>query len=124
MTPGWLDQVSIADVVLALGGVAAVAFVARFMLVHVHPLMLRLIRVLDLILGRPKQGGIPAAPSMIDRFDALDARLTAQDVAIAEVKQQVTPNHGSTSKLAEDVQAIAAQLAALVDRFEDHIHKN
>ena len=119
--PSWLDAVELSDVfgailaLLLIGGLALVIFKV------VHPLMMKLTRVLDLILGRPDQQGIPGKPSMMDRFDALDDRMDAQDQRLESIEGQVTPNHGSTNKLSEDVQELKAGLAALIQRFEDHL---
>lgn len=100
----------------------------------VYPVMVKFGRIAELILGRPKDELGPAKPSLTERFDGVDQkisdlaktnteRLDAQNVEIAQIKAQVTPNHGSTSKLADDVQKIAAGLAKLTERFEDHLAK-
>ena len=120
--PGdWLDRVSVEDVLLALGGFILVGLVVIAVVKVVHPLMIKVVRVLDLILGRPDEQGIPGKPSMTDRFDTIDGRMTAQDERLEKIEGQVTPNHGSTSKLAEDVQELKSGLATLIQRFEDHL---
>jgi hypothetical protein len=95
--PEWLDSVGIDDVIGALLALLLIGGLVLVLVKMVHPLMVKLTRVLDLILGRPDQQGIPGKPSMMDRFDALDDRMRAQDVQIAEIKGQVTPNHGSSA---------------------------
>jgi len=51
-------------------------------------------------------------------------QLSENATKLAAIESQVTPNHGSTSKLTEDVQDIAAGLAQLTQRFDDHIAKS
>lgn len=121
MPPGWLDQVSVQDVLLAIGGFVCVGLVVIGIVKVVHPVMVKVVRVLDLILGRPPQQGIPGKPSMMDRFDDLDKRMDGQDERLEAIEQQVTPNHGSTSRLSDDVQELKASLASLIQRFEDHL---
>ena len=85
----WLDAVTLGDVVgalLALGLIGGIVIGA----VKLSPILARITRVIDLILGRPAEQGIPAQPSMIDRLEA-------QDQQIAEIQKQVTPNHGSSA---------------------------
>lgn len=121
--PEWLNDVGVDDV---LGAVLAIVLIGVLVLAWyktVHPLTARIGRVLDLILGRPDQQGIPGQPSMMDRFDTLDERMDGQDARLAKIEGQVTPNHGSTTKLAEDVQQLKASLAELIERFENHLKR-
>jgi hypothetical protein len=113
--PDWLDAVELGDVIgavlalLLIGGVALVIFKV------VHPLMVKLTRMLDLILGRPDQQGIPGKPSLIERVEAIHERMDAQDVQIAEIKGQVTPNHGSSAhdKLTRRIGRVDSKVDAL-----------
>lgn len=50
-------------------------------------------------------------------------QLTVSAEKLAAIESQVTPNHGSTSKLTEEVQGIAAELAKLTQRFDEHLQK-
>lgn len=94
----------------------------------------RITRVLDVILGREEDQGVPAIPSMDQRITSLRSDLlaatAAQNAEIAEIKSQVVPNHGSTKKLSEEVQQVQTDLLhlkkgleALADRFEQHLRK-
>ena len=124
-------------------GIAVACFVVLLLIVLtfsivkvvqvVYPVMVKFGRIAELILGRPKDELGPAKPSLTERFDAVDqkiadldsantARLDAQNAELAQIKAQVTPNHGSTSKLADDVQAALKALATLTQRFDDHLH--
>lgn len=119
--PGW--QVGWADIIGAFGALILIGGAVIVTVRVIHPMMRKLTLVLEQILGRPKSQGIPGVPSMIERFDTIDSRLTTQDKAIADIKEQVTPNHGSTSKLSEDVQDIGAALEKLTKRFDEHLAK-
>lgn len=114
MPRDWLNQVTWTDVVAALAALLLIGGVVLAGWKFVHPIMVKITRVLDLFLGRPAERGIPAVPGVIERLDAQDDRLE-------KIEKQVTPNHGSTSKLAEDVQGLRAALDALIERFEEHL---
>ncbi|HEY3545043.1 MAG TPA: hypothetical protein VGK17_03000 [Propionicimonas sp.] len=131
----WLDHLGPTGIAVACL-VILLLIVLTFSIVKVvqvvYPIMVKFGRIAELILGRPKDELGPAKPSLTERFDGVDQkiadlgkantqRLDAQNAELAEIKAQVTPNHGSTSKLAEDVQGIIAGLAALTQRFEDHL---
>ena len=124
----WGDLIGALGALILLGG--ALFIVWR----TVTPIATKITRAVDLLLGRPAEQGIPALPSMVERIDevkdsvrALDAanteRLDAQNDEIAQIKAQVTPNHGSTNKLSEDVQGITAALNLLTQRFDEHLRK-
>ena len=87
----------------------------------VNPVAKKAMRIADFILGSPKDEFGPAKPSLAERLDVIDQRFDTQDAEIAAISAQVTPNHGSTSKLSEDVQTLLMGLSQLQLRFEDHI---
>lgn len=126
MPPRWLDQISVEDIILALGGLVAIGLVVIGIVKVVHPVMTKIVRVLDLILGRPKIQGIPGKPSMMDRFDSLDERMDAQDEAIKAIKAEVTPNHGTSAhdaitKRIDRVEANTDRVEAKVDAVLAHL---
>jgi len=109
------------DIIVSLGSLILI-FLALFAVwKFVNPIAVKITRALDLMLGRGKTQGFPAMPSMIERFDEITVRLTSQDAAIDAIKLQVTPNHGSTTKLSEDVQTCMAALVKLKKQLNDHI---
>lgn len=131
----WFESVTPADVwaaVLALGLILTVVLV---LFRWVYPMVSKALRVFDLFLGRPADGVLPrqvgiaelilgrepagadpGSPSMVQRFDAVEDRLKA-------VEQQVTPNHGSTNKLSEDVQDLKEAVGKLHEQLEQHLNK-
>lgn len=68
----------------------------------------RITRVLDMILGRPAEQGVPAIPSFEDR-------LKEQAEAIAEIRKQVTPNHGTSAhdKITRRISRVDAKVDAI-----------
>ena len=124
----WGDLIGALGALILLGGALYVVWRT------VNPIAAKVTRAVDLLLGRPEEQGIPKLPSMVERIDAVSEKVDALDVAnskriedqnveIDEIRAQVTPNHGSTSKLSEDVQGITAALALLTQRFDDHLAK-
>lgn len=109
-----LGQATWADL---LGAIAALALIGGAVLViwkTIHPLMVKITHVLDVFLGRPGEQGIPAQPGVIERLE--------------KIEQQVTPNHGSTKKLTEEVQDlqadvkdVQADVKDLRRRLEEHL---
>jgi hypothetical protein len=128
-TVSWANIGTTVGALLLLGGVVFMVWKA------INPIAKKASRVMDLILGTPQEQGLPQQPSMIERIDQVSDKVTALDLAntlrldqqniqIAEIRSQVTPNHGSTSKLSEDIQTIAAGLAKLAQRFDDHMTRD
>lgn len=122
MPSDWFDGVTPGDIWAAVLALIMIGSVALAVVKVLHPLATKITRVLDLFLGRPAEQGIPAVPGVIERLDAQDARIAEHGQALSEIKEQVTPNHGSTTKLSEDVQTLDAKLTHLLERFEDHLH--
>lgn len=136
MPSGWLDQVSAQDILIALGAVVIVVGGIWLVVKFVHPVMVKVVRVLDLILGRPDEQGIPGKPSMMARFDQILGRLAGQDkvlerqnAAIAEIKAEVTPNHGGSAhdaitnridSLDIKVGSLDAKVGAILTALEDN----
>lgn len=126
---GWFSGVTPLDVWAAVLALLVTGTVVLGVVKVVHPIAQKITRVLDAFLGRPASQGIPAIPGVIERLDAQDAVQAKQGETLieqgrqlaevlAQVKEQVTPNHGSTSKLAEDVQALKSDLAVVVARLD------
>lgn len=112
-TPAW--TIEWADIAVTVGSLILIG-VAMFVVWRlVNPILKKANRIADFILGRPKDEMGPAQPSLAERLDG-------QDQEIAEIRAQVTPNHGSTSKLSEDVRALLLGLAELRQQFEDHLN--
>lgn len=91
--------------------VATVWAVRRF----VHPVMVRIGLIGDLILGRSEQQGIPGQPSMVERIDAVAADVAEVKAEVAEVKAEVKPNHGGSShdKIVAQVKAVDSRVDRL-----------
>lgn len=110
--PEWI--VTWPDIGGAIGALiiigAAVWAVRRF----VHPIMVRISLVTDLILGRPAQQGIPGQPSMVERIDAVASDVTEIRAGLAEVKAEVKPNHGGSAhdKLSSEIGEVRAEAQA------------
>lgn len=119
--PTWLTSVSpdaVWATILALGLIGSVTIAV---IKVVHPITSKIVRVLDAFLGRPAEQGLPAIPGVIERLDSQDAKIEEHGQQLTQIKEQVTPNHGSTSKLSEDVQSLQKGLADLLQRFDQHL---
>lgn len=112
--PSWLPAVSADMVWAAVAALLAIGTVIFTVVRYVNPIAAKAVRVFDAFLGRPAEQGLPAKPGVIERLDR-------QDEKIAKIEAQVTPNHGSTNKLSEDVQEVKKGLAELLQRFEEHL---
>lgn len=107
------DTVSVTDIIVAFGGLVFLIVIFMFILKVVHPMMVKITRVLDEFLGRPAEQGIPEVPGVLKRLDNQDERLD-------KIEKQVTPNHGSTTKLSDAVIDLEAALKKLERRFNKH----
>ena len=126
----WLDS-TVLEVLSAwgavLGVIAALLVIGRITVKYLHPLLRKFSILYDKIMGRdpnPRLGdaGEPGifVQMEIDREDVKsqisevrgfvqtrlaeqDALLVLQNEQVAEIKKQVTPNHGSTERLADQI---------------------
>lgn len=101
-TPEWL--VTWPDIWGGIGGLLVLIGVVWAVRRFVHPIMVRIGLVTDLILGRPDQQGIPGQPSMVQRIDDVRTDVagvkTEVDKITARVEgiaAQVQPNHGTSA---------------------------
>lgn len=110
MPSQWVNALTLADVI---GAIVALGLIGSVVLglAKLAPLIARLSRVVDLILGRPEEQGIPGQPSMVERFERIEARL-------ASLEANLTPNHGSTKTLAVEMQDSMARIAKAVGADE------
>lgn len=114
----WLADVFGADVALwILGGLIVAGFLLRLRR-KVKPYLSDIREFLEDWRGDPgrPEVNIPERPGVMKR-------LAQQDTEIANIRAQVTPNHGSTKMLSEEVQQVQADLRALAERFEQHLRK-
>ena len=115
-SPDWINNVTPGDL---LGGILAVLLLFGIVLAvvkWVNPILVKVTRVLDLILGRPAEQGLPAQPSFIERLDSQDARLD-------QIALQVTPNHGSTTHLAEQVRRHHEEAMGAIKAIKVELHQ-
>ena len=128
MPKEWLD-ITIGEQLAAWAAVlsvlAAMAYLGRVIVKYIHP-MLRKFQVLyDKIMGRlpDPQLGDAGEPGIFVQLDTVreqiadvrefeERRLSEQDVKIEEIKTQVTPNHGSTDRLADLVSELNKKIGA------------
>jgi len=117
----WGDILGALGALILLGGAACV-FVK-----WINPIAKKANRISEFILGRPKDELGPAIPSLSERFietnekiSALDvantARLDEQNEQIAEIKAQVTPNHGSSAhdKITSRIDTVESKVDAVL----------
>ncbi len=134
MPSSWIDTVTPGDII---GAVLAFFLIGSviIVLIKLAPLVARISRITDLILGRKPEQGIPGVPSMVERFDKIDGKLkeqdrttdakfAAQNAELAVIKAEVMPNHGSSShdkitgrisRVEEKVDAVLAHLGLSAD---------
>ena len=62
----------------------------------------------EVVLGRPAMQGVPAVPSMVERFDAMGDHLSKQDDKMDTIEHEVTLNNGGSLK--DDVRRINKKL--------------
>jgi hypothetical protein len=119
--PTWLTSVSPDAVWATVLALVLIGSVTISVIKVVHPITSKIVRVLDAFLGRPAEQGLSAIPGVIERLDSQDAKIEEHGQQLAQIKEQVTPNHGSTSKLSDDVQSLQKGLADLLQRFDQHL---
>lgn len=105
----WLNA-TIRDVLIALAGITLVItigiIIVRWIINSVHPIMLKFTDIYELIMGKPKKQGIPAQPSMMDRFDS-------QDQANKEIKTEL-------SGLKDELTQVKQEVTKLNTKFDEH----
>ena len=105
----WLDGISLlALLAWAAGIVAIVAFFNR----HVMPVLRAIDEFFEDWRGTPDRPGVKGRPGVM-------ATLNEHGEKIQQIEKQVTPNHSSTDKLADEVQAIRRQMAEALEEFRD-----
>lgn len=111
--PEWL--VTWPDIWGGVGGILVIVGLVWAVRRFVHPVMVRIGLVTDLILGRPAQQGIPGQPSMVERIDAVAVDVAEVKAEVAEVKAEVRPNHGGSShdKIIARVNAVDSRVDRL-----------
>ncbi len=110
-----------------LSVIAALLVIGRIMVKYLHPIVKKFTTLYDKIMGRQPdpQLGDPGEPGIFvqmatdktevqeqivevrsfveTRLKEQDALLVLQNEQVADIKKQVTPNHGSTEKLADQI---------------------
>lgn len=115
-SPDWINNVTPGDL---LGGILALLLILSIVIAvvkWVNPMFVKVTRVLDLILGRPAEQGLPAQPSFVERLDA-------QDEKLKQIARQVTPNHGSTTHLAEQVRVHHEEAMSAIKAIKAELHQ-
>ena len=124
MPPQWFTTVTPADVAVWLFIMSVVGGI----LVGVWKVFAPIHSMYEVIAGRPEKNGLPKIPSITERLDKQDARFTDQDVkfgsvneTLKEIRRHVTPNHGSTKSLAEELYELAQTVNSLVAKVDHHV---
>lgn len=109
MSDWWLN-VTIREVLIALAGFGLIimigTLIVKWVVRSVHPIVLKLTDLYELIIGKPAQQGLPAQPSMMDRFDS-------QDKDSREIKGELTG-------LKEEVATLKSEVSKLNTKFDEH----
>lgn len=109
-TPEWL--VTWPDIWGGIGGLLVLIGVVWAVRRFVHPIMVRIGLVTDLILGRPDQQGIPGQPSMVQRIDDVRTDVAGVKTEVDKITARVegvaahgTSAHDAITKRIDGVEA-------------------
>lgn len=103
--PQWASDITVGQVLAALAGIGVVVGIWKTWLGN----LVKFFRDFrDDWLGVPDRPGVTGRPGVM-------TTLQSHTDQIAEIKSQVTPNHGSPLKLSEELQGLSRQVAALTE---------
>lgn len=104
----WLDEVSVLAVVLWLVGLVTLAGFVKKVHDTVRPYAQAIRDFLTDWQGTPARPGVERKPGVMERLDG-------QDGQIAEIRKQVTPNHGTSAhdKLARQITHVNRKVDAI-----------
>lgn len=117
--PGWLEDVTLGEAVLTIGLLVGVWAAIR----HVWPMVTRLTRLLDEVLGEPPHNGRDRRPGWGERLAGIEAQ-------VKEVDHQVRPNSGTSAYdahtqrllgISEQVATLAYQVEAQGTTLQAHL---
>ena len=124
-----------------LSVIAALLIIGRITVKYLHPIFKKFTALYDKIMGRepnPRMGD-PGEPGIFiqmaadkvevqeqiievrqfveTRLKEQDALLVLQNEQVAEIKKQVTPNHGTTDKLVDQIHDLRERMLAVETYF-------
>lgn len=114
--PGW-----IVDLIPLAPWLAAVALLA-WVGAKAFPWVRKFMHFIDDVVGEPARPGVPARPGLMERFQAVELKQNEHTVALAEVRHEVTTNHGSslkdsTKRLEGRVEKVEGLVSELHEKF-------
>ena len=112
---GWLDAISITDVIVSLAWVGGAAVALKWL----KPIMIGLRDITEDWRGRPARHNAPAVLGVMDQLDHLTQSVEAHSASIADIRKQVRPNGGTSAHDAimcgqEEIRRLVADVMAEV----------
>jgi len=107
--PQWLADITVGQIFVVLVGIGAIVAAWRF----VSPLAVGLKHFFEDWNGEPDRKGVDGRPGVMATLKDHGDEIIKNTAKLEAIESQVTPNHGSELKLAEELQNLRKEVATL-----------